>query len=136
MHIVVYRAAFVIQKIGAYTVSVILRLSRHGQPQHPFYRIVAANKQRCRDGKFLEVIGTYNPMVEPPALALAEDKVKKWVGNGAVPSTVVRDLIRKAVPGYLEAREKNALEKLRGARKARKARVAKGGTSKKAKAKK
>jgi len=107
-------------------VAVTLRLTRGGVPGRPHYRIVAAEKERPRDGKFIEVVGTYTP-VNPPVINLKEDRVAHWLQNGARMSGTVRDLIIKKIPGLVEGREKHQLGKVQAARKARKTR-AKGGT--------
>jgi len=106
-------------------VAVVLRLARHGTNNRPYYRIVATEKTAKRDGRFIEQIGTYNPKVNPPVFTLREDKVKHWVGLGARPSQLVRDLIVKQIPGFIEEREKHQLAKLQAARKKRKTRAAK-----------
>ena len=111
--------------------AVTLRLKRVGVRGHPHYRIVAAEKERPRDGKFIEVIGTYVP-VNPPAIKLNEERVKAWIGNGAQVSGVVRDIIVKSLPGLIEGRENHQLAKVRAARKARKARAGGKSTEKKA----
>jgi small subunit ribosomal protein S16 len=116
-------------------VAVTLKLARHGVRKNSFYRIVAAPKGAKRDGKFLEVVGTFNPMVNPPVVSLKEDKIKKWIENGAETTSLVRSIIKKNIPGYIEGKEAARLAKLQKARKARKAR-AKGGTPKKSAAKK
>ena len=105
--------------------AVTLRLSRTGQKNRPFYRIVAATKTAKRDGRFLEIIGNYDNRVNPPRYVLKEDKVKKWLGSGALPSQLVRDLIVKSFPGLIEGQEKNRLAKIQAARKKRKQRSAK-----------
>lgn len=102
--------------------AVTLRLARHGQKKRPYYRIVAADKQARRDGRFLEVVGTYNPMINPAAVTLKEDKVKKWLGCGAKPTQLVRSLIAKSMPGLVEERERHQREKLHQRRLARKQR--------------
>ena len=114
--------------------AVTLRLTRGGVRGAPHYRIVAAEKERPRDGKFIEVVGYYTP-TNPPVLNLKEEKVKGWIKNGARLTSVVRDLIIKKFPGFIEEREKHALDKIRAARKARKAR-AKGSKKSEKKAKK
>jgi len=76
-----------------------------------------------RDGRFLEVLGTYNPLFNPAKMTLKEDRVAKWLSVGAKPSAVVRSLIRKAMPGVIEAREKHQLEKIQAGRKKRKQRA-------------
>jgi small subunit ribosomal protein S16 len=107
-------------------VAVVLRLARLGKHKSPVYRIVAADKQAKRDGRFLEVVGTYNTLNNPSRITLKEDLVKKWMEAGAKPSLVVRSIIKRTIPGYVEAREDHQLKKVQAARKARKARVAKG----------
>lgn len=105
--------------------AVVLRLSRHGRRNSPFYRVVVADKIRPRDGKFIEIVGQYNPRSNPVLINLKEDRVRHWVGAGAVPSMLVRNLIRKTIPGFIEEREKTKLGKIQAARKARKARAKK-----------
>ena len=111
--------------------AITLRLSRYGTKKKPFYRIVAQEKTRKRDGRFLEIVGTLNPMVEPPVVNLKTDKVEKWIGVGAEVSSVVRNIIRKKMPGYIEKIEERRLNKVRAARKARKERAKKTGSAKK-----
>ena len=82
--------------------AVSIRLSRRGTKKRPFYRIVVADKECPRDGKFLEVVGTYNPLVEPPAVTLEEGKIRGWIGKGAVPSTTVRNILKTAGFSSLE----------------------------------
>jgi small subunit ribosomal protein S16 len=75
--------------------SVRIRLTRQGTKKKPFYRIVAADIESPRDGKFLERLGTYNPMVEPSAVTLKEDRIKYWLGEGAKPSTTVLSILKR-----------------------------------------
>jgi len=74
---------------------VKLRLTRMGSHKRPFYRIVAATSTAPRDGRFIEIIGTYNPVAEPAIVDIDEDKVLKWLGNGAKPTDTVRSLLSK-----------------------------------------
>jgi small subunit ribosomal protein S16 len=104
-------------------VAVVLRLARLGKHKSPAYRIVATDRQNKRDGRFLEVLGTYNPLVNPTRVTLKEDLVKKWLGVGALPSDVVRSIIRKNLPGVIEAREEHQTKKVQEARRKRKARA-------------
>jgi small subunit ribosomal protein S16 len=106
-------------------VAVVLRLARLGKHKSPVYRIVAADKQAKRDGRFLEVIGTYNTLNNPARITLKEDLVKKWMEAGATPTLVVRSIIKRTIPGFVEAREDHKRKKTQDARKARKARAAK-----------
>ncbi|MBF0378658.1 MAG: 30S ribosomal protein S16 [Desulfamplus sp.] len=75
--------------------SVKIRLARGGAKKKPFYRIVAANNESPRDGRFLETLGTYNPMVEPAAVTLKNDRIKYWIGVGAQPTTTVKSILKK-----------------------------------------
>lgn len=104
--------------------AVVLRLARFGKHKSPSYRIVATDKQSRRDGRFLEIVGTYNPLRNPAAVTLKEDLIRKWIAVGALPSEVVRRLIIKQIPGLVEAREENQLKKIRAARAKRKAKSA------------
>ncbi|MDW7709605.1 MAG: 30S ribosomal protein S16 [Deferrisomatales bacterium] len=76
--------------------AVRIRLARHGAKKQPFYRIVAAASEAPRDGRFLEVLGTYNPLTEPATITVKEDRVLDWLGKGAQPSDTVRSLLRKS----------------------------------------
>jgi small subunit ribosomal protein S16 len=81
--------------------SVRIRLTRKGTKKKPFYRIVAADIEAPRDGKFLEALGTYNPMIEPPAIDLKEDRINYWLGEGAKPSTTVQSILKSQ--GFIAA---------------------------------
>jgi small subunit ribosomal protein S16 len=75
--------------------SVRIRLTRKGTKKKPFYRIVAADIEAPRDGKFLEALGTYDPMIEPALIILKEDRINYWLGEGAKPSTTVQSLLKR-----------------------------------------
>jgi small subunit ribosomal protein S16 len=75
--------------------SVRIRLTRKGTKKKPFYRIVAADIEAPRDGRFLETLGTYNPMTEPAAVVLKQDRIQYWLEQGAKPSTTVTSLLKK-----------------------------------------
>lgn len=75
--------------------AVKIRLTRLGRKRRPFYRIVVADGRAPRDGKYIECIGTYNPVVEPPQLTVEEDRANVWLDNGAVPSDTVKSLLKK-----------------------------------------
>ena len=75
--------------------AVKLRLQRLGKKKQPFYRIVAADSRSPRDGKFIEVVGTYNPRFNPPEVEIKEVKALKWLKNGAQPTDTVRSLLKK-----------------------------------------
>ena len=102
--------------------AVTLRLQRFGQKKRPFYRIVAAEKTRRRDGRFLEIVGTYNPMTEPATIIVKEDRIRERLSKGATTSEVVKGIIKKSIPNLIEDAESKRLEKLQAQRKARKAR--------------
>lgn len=74
--------------------AVRLRLTRMGRKKRPFYRIVAADSRRPRDGKYLELIGTYNPLLDPPEVRVNREVALKWLLQGAQPSDTVRSLLR------------------------------------------
>lgn len=75
--------------------SVKLRLTRMGRKKRPFYRIVATDSRTRRDGKYLEKIGTYNPLTHPAELEIDKELALKWLLNGAQPSETVRNFLRK-----------------------------------------
>ena len=74
--------------------AVKLRLTRVGSKKNPIYRIVAADSRSPRDGKFIEIIGRYNPQHEPSLIEVDEAKAKKWLSNGAQPSETVAKLLK------------------------------------------
>ena len=76
--------------------AVKMRLKRMGQKKAPFYRIVVADSRSPRDGKCIAEIGTYNPNVEPSAVTVNEEAAKKWLADGAQPTTVVAKLFKQA----------------------------------------
>jgi small subunit ribosomal protein S16 len=76
--------------------AVKIRLTRQGGKKKPFYRIVVADSEAPRDGSFLEVIGTYNPMTEPAKVELKGDRVAFWLDQGAIPSDTVKQILKKA----------------------------------------
>ena len=75
---------------------VKIRLRRMGAKKAPFYRIVVADSRYPRDGRFIEEIGTYNPIVTPSALSVDEERAQAWIKTGAQPTETVRDLLKKA----------------------------------------
>lgn len=74
---------------------VKLRLKRMGKKGNPFYRIVAADSRSPRDGRIIEQVGTYNPLVKENQFTLDTEKVMKWLNNGAKPSDTVRSILSK-----------------------------------------
>ena len=75
--------------------AVRIRLTRKGAKKRPFYRIVAADSEAPRDGRFLEVLGHYDPLEDPAKVHIDEDGVRKWMQRGAKLSETVRSLLRK-----------------------------------------
>jgi len=73
--------------------AVKLRLKRMGAKKRPFYRVVAADARAPRDGRIIELIGTYNPLLEPAEIKIDEEKAIKWLKNGAQPTDTVRNLL-------------------------------------------
>ena len=80
---------------GDTLMGVRIRLARHGAKKKPFYRIVAADGESPRDGKFLEKLGTYNPLKDPAEITLNQDRINYWIEKGAIPSDTVRSLFKK-----------------------------------------
>jgi len=76
--------------------AVAIRLKREGARNHPYYKIVVADQRRARDGKFIEIIGTYDPKKEGENFTIALDRAEYWVGVGARPSQTVGSIINKA----------------------------------------
>ena len=74
--------------------AVKLRLTRIGSKKNPIYRVVAADSRSPRDGKFIEIVGRYNPQHEPSLIELDEAKVKSWLEKGATPSDTVAKLLK------------------------------------------
>jgi small subunit ribosomal protein S16 len=74
--------------------AVKIRLARHGAKKRPFYRIVVADQESRRDGRFIEIVGTYNPLKEPADVSLNNDRIDYWLGKGAKPTDTVRNIIK------------------------------------------
>lgn len=75
--------------------AVRIRLKRMGAHKRPFYRLVVSDSRSPRDGRFIEEIGTYNPLTQPAQVEINEDSALKWLQNGAQPSDTVRNLFSK-----------------------------------------
>ncbi len=74
---------------------VRIRLTRKGRKKQPFYRIIIADSHAPRDGKFLDIIGTYDPMQDPAVIKLDTEKLEEWMVKGAIPTGTVKTLIDK-----------------------------------------
>ena len=75
--------------------AVKIRLRRMGAKKAPFYRVVVADSRYPRDGRFIEEIGTYNPLTDPATVVIDADMAKKWLSNGAQPTDTVKALLKK-----------------------------------------
>jgi small subunit ribosomal protein S16 len=74
---------------------VTMRLSRIGSKKRPYYRIVVIDKRRARNGRFLEVVGQYNPIANPVQMEINAERAQFWLSKGATPSETVRSILRK-----------------------------------------
>jgi small subunit ribosomal protein S16 len=74
--------------------AVRMRLTRVGSKKNPIYRVVVADSRSPRDGKFIEIVGRYNPQTDPSTIEFDEEKVKDWLGKGAQPSGAVAKLLK------------------------------------------
>lgn len=79
-----------------------IRLTRMGAKKKPFYRLIVAEKRGKRDGRFVEIVGHYNPVSNPAQLVINHERVDYWIRCGAQPSDTVRSLIRKSVAAQAE----------------------------------
>ena len=77
---------------------LMIRLSRIGKKKRPFYRVIVTEKTRPRNGRFVEIVGTYDPLQKPAAIKLDHDRVDYWLGKGAQPSDTVRSFLRNRKP--------------------------------------
>ncbi len=75
--------------------AVKIRLRRMGAKKTPFYRIVVADSRYPRDGRFIEEIGTYNPLTDPPEIKIDSEKAQQWISNGAQPTDTVKAILKK-----------------------------------------
>ena len=75
--------------------AVKIRLKRMGAKKAPFYRVVVADSRYPRDGRFIEEIGTYNPLTEPASINIDTEKAQKWIKNGAQPTDIVKKLLKE-----------------------------------------
>ena len=76
--------------------AVKIRLKRMGAKKAPFYRVIVADSRSSRDGRFIDTIGTYNPLTTPAEIKLNEESAIKWLNNGAIPTDTVKNLFSKA----------------------------------------
>lgn len=76
--------------------AVRIRLTRLGKKKKPFYRIIVADSENKRDGKFLDIVGTYDPLQDPAVIQINNTKLEDWLSRGALPTTTVKSLIKKS----------------------------------------
>lgn len=76
--------------------AVKIRLTRLGDKKSPFYRVIVADSRSPRDGKFIDIIGTYNPLTNPAEIKIDNEKAKQWIKNGAQPTDTARNLLVKS----------------------------------------
>lgn len=76
--------------------AVKIRLTRKGDKKSPFYRVVVADSRSPRDGRFIDIIGTYNPLTNPAEIKIDSEKADKWLKNGAVPTETAKSLLVKS----------------------------------------
>ena len=76
--------------------AVKIRLTRKGDKKAPFYRVVVADSRAPRDGKFIDIIGTYNPLTDPAEIKIDSEKAKTWLKNGATPTETAKQLLVKS----------------------------------------
>ena len=74
---------------------VKIRLARHGAKKKPYYRIVVADAESPRDGRYLEAVGTYDPLKDPADVTLKQERVEYWIKQGAMPTDTVKNLLKK-----------------------------------------
>lgn len=73
---------------------VKIRLTRKGKKKQPFYRVIVIDSRKRRDGPFVEILGTYDPMKNPSEVKIDTERAKYWIGNGAQPTSVVKKLLK------------------------------------------
>ena len=76
--------------------AVKIRLTRMGDKKSPFYRVIVADSRSPRDGKFIDILGTYNPLTDPAEIKIDNDKAKTWIKNGAQPTDTARNILVKS----------------------------------------
>lgn len=76
--------------------AVKIRLTRMGDKKSPFYRVIVADSRAPRDGKFIDVLGTYNPLTDPATINIDTEKASKWLKNGATPTDTAKQILVKS----------------------------------------
>ena len=83
--------------------AVKIRLTRMGDKKAPFYRVIVADSRAPRDGKFIDIIGTYNPLTDPAQINIDKEKAEKWLKNGVTPTDTAKQLLVKS--GVIEKKQ-------------------------------
>lgn len=96
--------------------AVKIRLARHGAKKHPFYRVVVADGRARRDGRFIEMVGRYNPLTNPKVIDIDLEKVNAWIAKGAQPTNAVSHLINIVREGTPAPEKKRKLSKKQAAK--------------------
>jgi len=78
---------------------VVIRLTRFGGKKKPYYRIVAVDREKPRESRYIELLGQYNPLTDPAQIKIDMDKYNQWIGKGAQPSVTVKSLVKKLNTG-------------------------------------
>lgn len=97
--------------------AVKIRLSRHGAKKRPYYRVVVADGRMPRDGRYIELVGRYNPLTNPKTIDLDVEKIDEWIAKGAQPSNTVSHLIDIVKDGAPAPKKKQKLSKKAAAKK-------------------
>lgn len=98
--------------------AVKIRLSRHGAKKRPYYRVVVADGRMPRDGRYIELVGRYNPLTDPKTIDLDVERIDEWIAKGAQPSTTVSHLIDIVRDGAPAPEKRQKLSKKAAAKKA------------------
>jgi small subunit ribosomal protein S16 len=83
--------------------AVSIRLRRTGSTRRPAYRVVVADSRSPRDGRFIDIIGHYNPLTQPPTVSIDRTKAEAWISKGAQPSNTVKRLMKRTAEGKSQA---------------------------------
>jgi len=101
----------------------MIRLARYGRKKKPFYRVVVTDKDSSRDGRFIELVGRYNPLTEPPVVELNKERIEHWVSVGAKPTDTLASFIEKQFPGLFSKLDDARKANVRSRRAKRKAKA-------------
>ena len=103
-------------RLEEFSLAVKIRLARHGAKKHPYYRVVVADGRARRDGRFIELVGRYNPLTNPKVIDIDLEKVDAWMAKGAQPTNAVAHLINIVREGTPAPEKKHKLSKKQAAK--------------------